>query len=118
MTSESIGFAHGIMTVNGVTQRPSRYIYRESLSGSGEYTAIVWEHPRTGELRTSCNCRGWTIKKKNKHRECKHTKELEGERAAPRNAAPVTAIRSIAQAIEVIPDATSESEESLRELDL
>ena len=43
------------------------------------YEAVIMDD---GQVR--CNCRGWTIKKDGKPRQCKHTVELIGGRAIHR----------------------------------
>lgn len=45
----------------------------QSSSGSGTYTT-----KRNTDGSLSCNCRGWTMKRGDGPRECKHTREVEG----------------------------------------
>jgi len=47
----------------------------ESSSSNAIYTTRVM---LDGKL--TCDCRGWTIRKRDRPRECKHTREVVGER--------------------------------------
>ena len=46
---------------------------KSNPNGKG-YTALLY-----ADGTTSCNCRGWTIKKSDKERGCRHTKEVEAD---------------------------------------
>lgn len=70
----TISFPQGVMHVAGVRQDIRRIIERRSSNGLTKYVAIEWSHPATGELRTSCNCPGWT---RHAARSCKHTQEFD-----------------------------------------
>jgi len=52
----------------------------ESSSGKETYTTKldIIQTMKEGRIRCSCNCKGWTIKRKDKDfRSCKHTDEVE-----------------------------------------
>jgi len=99
-----VSFRDGTMHVDGRPLWPERVEQWESSNGTTIYTAIVWFNQATGERRTSCNCPGWAIKKHNQHRQCTHTKDLEGIHVCPRTKVGDTRIRSVSQAVAVIPD--------------
>lgn len=52
--------------------------HREFLSRDG---AAVYTTRVMLDGKVMCDCRGWTIKKRNQPRQCKHTREVVGERA-------------------------------------
>jgi hypothetical protein len=72
----TVGFPHGMMTVNGVQQVAVRIIEPISSNGMTRYSTVEWWHPTDGSKRLSCNCPGWTSKR-GPTRGCKHTKEME-----------------------------------------
>lgn len=92
------------MHANGRGQRPVRVEHWESSNGLTTYTCVEWQDPVTGERRTSCNCPGWTNKKKDKARSCCHTKDMEGTKPCPRKKIEAVAITSVDVAMENIPD--------------
>jgi hypothetical protein len=93
------------MHIEGIPQRPEKVQNWLSTNGLTTYTTVKWVDPSTGDARTSCNCPGWTIKKAHKHRECAHTKDMEGIATCNREKAddPII-IRSAEDAVESIPD--------------
>lgn len=98
------GFSHGVMIVDGRAQRPVEVQHWLSSNELTTYTTVKWQDPVTGELRTSCNCAGWAIKKGSR-RECCHTKDMEGITTCRRKKAGGAAvIHSAAEAAAEIPD--------------
>jgi len=74
-----VAFSQGVMYVNGSPQIPARVQHWLSTNENSQYATTEWRDPATGQLRTSCNCPGWTIRRKGAaHRECCHTKDMEG----------------------------------------
>jgi len=92
------------MTVNGQSQRPVKVEHWESSNGLTTYSTVEWKDPNSNEHRTSCNCPGWSNKRKNQPRGCCHTKDLEGTKPCPRKKVESVAVTSLAQAIEEIPE--------------
>lgn len=91
-----VNFTQGLMNVGGTPQVPVESQQWRSSNGITVYTTVKWRNPNTGELRTSCNCPAWTIKKGSNKRSCAHTKDMEGtdvctkERVSPAPVALVT----------------------------
>jgi hypothetical protein len=76
-----VPFIGGVAHVNDRPQVPTDVQHWLSSNGLTQYTTITWIDPTTGERRTSCNCPGWTIKKKGSpKRTCCHTQDMEGTR--------------------------------------
>lgn len=103
-SDEGVTFPGGVMHVNGNVQRPERAKHWLSSNEITKYTTITWVDPATGQKRTSCNCRGWSTKKRGKKRECMHTKEMEGRGTCDRTPVTDEEIRTLTQARELIPD--------------
>ena len=103
-TGSHISFPDGIMHVNGEAQRPTKVELWESSNGTTTYTTIEWQDPVTGVKRTSCNCPGWGMKKKDKDRQCCHTNDLEGKKPCDKKRVRTVAIRTVADARREIPD--------------
>jgi hypothetical protein len=101
---ENVSFRDGTMHVGGQPMWPAKVSRWESSNGTTVYTAIIWYNQGTGEWRTSCNCPGWAIKKRGKHRQCTHTKDLEGIQVCPRKKVGANEIRSVQEAVELVPD--------------
>jgi hypothetical protein len=95
-----VAFSGGVMHVHGVAQLPDHVDKWRSSNGLTEYTTVAWRDPATGELRPSCNCPAWTMKKKGKERECKHTKDMLGIAAC--NAERIYESRPIATLAEAV----------------
>ena len=72
----TISFPGGVMHVSGQAQEVERVVENLSSNQLTKYVAVIWKDPATGELRTSCNCRGWAIKK-GAYRTCKHVQALQ-----------------------------------------
>lgn len=108
ITEESnVSFSDGVMVVDGIVQQPSKVEHWESSNGITTYTTVEWTSPTNpNEKRTSCNCPGWTHKKKGKPRECTHTKDMEGVSPCRRTKVESVVISSVQQAIDEIPDIT------------
>lgn len=100
----TVTFSGGVMFVNGAPQRPNQVQHWESSNGLTQYATVEWADPATGERRTSCNCPGWSIKKPGKPRSCTHTLDMEGVKSCPRQRVDSQSIRSVAQAVELIPE--------------
>lgn len=111
-----VSFIDGTMHVDGQALWPQRVERWRSSNGLTVYTTVVWYNQATGERRTSCNCPGWTIKKSGKHRECTHTKDLEGIKPCPRRKAGSHEVRSVQEAVALVPD--MEFGKCLRAIDL
>lgn len=75
---DGVTFSKGNMLVDGMAQIPRQVQDWESSNGLSHYTAVMWEHPTTGEMRCSCNCPGWAIKRKGTPRQCEHVKDMMG----------------------------------------
>jgi len=103
-TGSNITFSYGIMRVDGRSQRPIAVVNWAASSAGKQYTCTHWQDPMTGEHRTSCNCRGWTVKKKNRDRECCHTKDMEGRQECAKQRLSSYAINTPAEAAAVIPN--------------
>lgn len=96
----SISFPGGVMHVEGRPQEALRIAENTASNGFTKYVAAIWQDPLTGELRTSCNCAGWTIKR-GPYRTCKHVQALQdhpetGRTLAEARAAAETAPQSVA----------------------
>lgn len=99
----SQSFSGGVMHIRGVPQRPLEVVVWESTNGNTHYSTVLWEDPATGQRRTSCNCPGWAMKKAGKsHRECKHTRDMEGISTCNANRVEATRIQSVEQAVAAI----------------
>jgi hypothetical protein len=99
-----ITFSDGTMHVNGQPMWPDDVANFLSSNKLTTYTAIVWRDVASGERRTSCNCPGWTIKRRGQPRQCTHTKDLEGIKPCSRPRVSSTSVQSVAQAVELVPD--------------
>lgn len=77
-TGDGVTFSSGNMLVNGTTQVPEQAQQWESSNGLSVYTTVAWIDPVTRIRRVSCNCPGWTLKKRGKLRRCKHTDDMMG----------------------------------------
>lgn len=99
-------FLNGVMHVNNMPQVPVEVQNWKSSNGNTVYTTVKWQDPASGRFRTSCNCPGWAIKKKGKtHRECCHTKDMEGEAVCAKERADhLHTISSREDAVKLIPD--------------
>lgn len=97
-------FTNGVMHVNGAPQAPVETQNWKSSNGTTIYTTVKWQDPASGRYRTSCNCPGWAMKKK-AHRECCHTKDMEGAVACTKErAGHMNTITTVADAVKLIPD--------------
>lgn len=114
--NRDVSFRDGIMHVHRQPQQPIRMEQWESSNGITTYTTVEWRDPVTGELRTSCNCPGWAIKRANRVRRCCHTDDMEGVKPCQRRRVDTQSIHSIEEAVEKIPDIHDGKE--LREIDL
>lgn len=104
-TGSGISFRDGVMFVDGSPQRPNRVQQWWSSNELTKYTTVEWADPATGQLRTSCNCPGWTVKKADKDRCCCHTKDMEGVKAcSKRKADDIQQIHSVEEAQRAIPE--------------
>lgn len=93
------------MHVNGAPQRPNRVEVWESSNGLTNYSTVEWVNPADpSEKRTSCNCPGWAHKKPGKARSCMHTLDMEGLKTCPRQRVDTQQIRTVAQAVELVPE--------------
>lgn len=61
--------------------RTKEFEFKSKSNPNNSYTVLLYD-----DGTTSCNCRGWTIKRSNKERGCRHTKEVEA--ANPVNGTP------------------------------
>jgi len=103
------------MHVNGRAQRPARSVTFRSTNGLTMYTAVDWEDPASGDLRSSCNCPGWTIwRDKSKPRTCAHVVALVADNFNGLDVVANQAIHSAAEALEFAP--TIKDSETLRSL--
>lgn len=96
------------MSVDGTPQIPVASQQWHSSNGITVYTTVKWRNSLNGELRTSCNCPAWTMKKKGARRTCCHTKDMEGTEICSREKvtpAPV-ALTTPAQVIRNVPTIT------------
>jgi len=76
---DGVTFSVGNMLVDGEPQIPIEVQQWQSRSNQlTTYTTVKWENPGTGELRCSCNCPGWAMKRNGKPRMCKHVKDMMG----------------------------------------
>lgn len=96
----TISFPGGVMHVSGQAQEAVRIAENASSNGLTKYVAVIWRDPATGELRTSCNCAGWAVKR-GSFRTCKHVQALQdspesGQSFADATAAATTAPSSVA----------------------
>ena len=103
-TGPEIHFREGLMHVHGQPQRPVQALHFESSNGLTQYTTVEWVDPITGVSRTSCNCAGWTVKKKDKARGCCHTRELETGVGCGKRRIDQVAIQTVSQAVSAIPE--------------
>jgi len=99
-----VSFQGGVMHIAGNPQIPNRVENWESSNGLTQYTTVEWVEPGTGIRRTSCNCPGWTNKKSGKARSCCHTKDMEGTKACNKKRLGDKQIRSLADAVNAVPD--------------
>jgi hypothetical protein len=111
-----VSFTNGIMHVMRQAQRPVEVARWESSNGMTVYTTVKWRDPITGELRTSCNCPGWVMKRRDRRRRCCHTDDMEGVKVCSRTRVDSMAIHSLAEAAEAIPEVHGGRE--LREINL
>jgi hypothetical protein len=102
--SSGVSFSDGVMHVNGQPQRPANVVHWEASNGYTNYTTVEWVDPFTGDRRTSCNCPGWANKRRGQPRGCCHTADMEGIRACNRKRVDTTAITTMHEALEAIPD--------------
>lgn len=118
VTSDSgVTFSGGVMLVHGAPQRPELVEKWESSNGLTQYTTVGWKSDSTGERRVSCNCPGWTMKKKGQSRRCKHTDSMIGVATcdARRLTDEPIRVQTIAEAEALIPKFNGRP---LREIDL
>jgi ATP-dependent DNA ligase len=52
--------------------KSKEFVFKSKSNPNNSYTAILY-----ADGTTSCNCRGWTMKRSDKERGCRHTKEIE-----------------------------------------
>lgn len=71
--SESIAYPGGIARVNGIDQIAARVYYPMSSNELTQHTTIEWRHPIDNTRRITCNCKGWTLKRRGGVRHCWHT---------------------------------------------
>lgn len=103
--NENQSFRDGTMHINGRPQKPVRVEHWQSSNGLTNYTTVEWEDPVTGQKRTSCNCPGWTNKRRtDPHRRCKHTKDMEGEAVCDATKVDTVQITSADVAMQAIPE--------------
>ena len=104
-SDDGVSFSRGVMRFAGVTLKPVRVEHWESTNGLTTYTTVAWED-KEGNLRSSCNCPGWTIKRGDT-RECKHTKDMEGRKTCHDNNVDSINVTSIKVAVDSIPEMVS-----------
>lgn len=105
---QGVTFSGGVMHVDGRPQIPDTVERWESSNGTTQYATVAWRDPNTGELRASCNCPAWAMKKRGKDRGCKHCRHLTGTGScdAKQLFDHVAHPRTVAEATSAIPKLT------------
>lgn len=70
---DRMSYVGGIASVNGVEQQAVRVFHPMSSNGLTRHTTIEWLHPLDSSRRITCNCNGWTLKRRGSVRHCWHT---------------------------------------------
>jgi len=103
-SEHGVTFSVGNMLVDGEPQIPIEVQTWQSKSNQlTTYTTVKWQHPTTNELRCSCNCPGWAMKRKGQPRDCKHTKDMKGEKTCKDRKGAAQQITTVRQAEESVP---------------
>lgn len=101
--SAGVTFSKGNMLVNGQPQIPIQAEQWESSNGVTNYTTVKWRDPATQQLRCSCNCPGWAIKKHGEPRRCKHTDDMMGIKSCSSRKIENRQITTIREAEKAVP---------------
>ena len=102
-SEDGVTFSKGNMYVNGRPQVPEETAAWESSNGITNYTTVKWRSSETEEIRCSCNCPGWAMKKNGKPRRCKHTDDMMGIKSCNATRAKRTVITNISTAEAAVP---------------
>lgn len=101
--TDGVTFSQGNMLVNGQPQVPIQAEQWESSNGVTNYTTVKWRDPATQQLRCSCNCPGWAMKKNDKPRRCKHTDDMMGIKTCRARKIENREITTIREAEAIVP---------------
>ena len=77
---------HFTRTERGFAKRvANRMLTQEHREFESETSRAVYTTRVMLDGKLTCDCRGWTIRKRNQPRQCKHTREVVGERPTVRD---------------------------------